>query len=116
MGRKSNIEIIVNEISEGFKGVIVDKYAPRDTQPTHLKIRISETYINVSPYREIVERASIGDSIIKPKNENYIYLIKPDGRKTRIFYTKISYETRKSKFFPEEWKDKWLESSAWDQK
>ncbi|MBV7270739.1 hypothetical protein [Winogradskyella luteola] len=114
--RKSNIELIIEKINEDYKGVVLDKFAPRDTKPTHLKIKTLDSQFNICPNKEVVKQATIGDSIIKIKDENYVYLIKNDGTKYRFFYTKISNETRNSKFFPKEWKNMWLESTKWDDK
>jgi hypothetical protein len=112
---RRNVTINVERIKESYKGVIVEKYSVRDTPPTHLKIKVAgDKYIKVIPYQKIVEQGHIGDSIIKPKNENFVYLIDSNGVANQIFYTKISYETRKSKHFPKDWKNKWMESSEWD--
>jgi hypothetical protein len=113
----NNVEIKIKEIKEGFSGVIQDKYAVRDTPPTHLKVEIGgNNYKSISPNQKFVRSAEIGDSIYKPDNSNYIFLIKKSGQSKRYFYTKLSYKTRNSKRFPEEWRDQWLESSEWDNK
>lgn len=111
---KGNLRLITKEIREGYKGVIIEKFSVRDTPPTHLKIETEKGIIKVSPNQTIVEKSKIGDSIIKPKNENFAYLVTTKGVKNKYFYTKLSYETRNSKYFPKEWKNRWMESSEWD--
>ena len=112
--RKNNIEILVQEIKSGFSGKITDKYAVRNTPPTHLKIKTENEILEISPNSEIVKIAEIGDSIIKPKNENWVYIKKSNGDRLKLFYTRISFETRKNENFPKKWKNRWLESSRWD--
>ncbi|WP_340067101.1 hypothetical protein [Ascidiimonas aurantiaca] len=112
---KGNIRLKVAEIREEYRGVIIEKFSVRNTPPTHLRIKVmGGEEIKISPNQEIVNRANKGDSIIKPKNENFVFLITPEGVRDKIFYTKLSYETRNSKYFPTEWKTKWMESSKWD--
>jgi|GEM_PF-2671988 len=115
MVEPNNTRIIVSQIKEEFKGVIVDKYSTRNTPPTHLRVLINnKENIQISPYESVVDYAEIGDSIIKIKNENIVYLKRENEVVKTFFYTKISYKTRRNKHFPKEWKDKWPESSEWD--
>lgn len=116
IGRENGVKLTIKKINEEYKGVVIDKYAVRDTPPTHLKIRVSDYDIDICPNKEITKEVIIGDSIIKPKNENIIYLIKPDGTRKQFYYIKLSFKTRNSDFFPKEWKNKWLESSEFDYK
>lgn len=111
---KSEVERKVEKIEQGFKGVVEKKYSVRDNYDSHLDIRMGDSLITISPYNAIVENAQIGDSIIKIKNENFITLLKKNGDEKQFFYTKLSYKTRRSRYFPKEWKDKWMESSNWD--
>lgn len=108
------VQIKINEIEKGYKGIITDKFAVRNTKPTHLKIKTETDYIEISPNQKIVELAEIGDSLIKPKNENIVFLKKSDGEVYESFYTKLSKKTRNNDRFPKEWKGKWMESSEWD--
>tara|TARA_R110002049_G_scaffold2052_5_gene14797 strand:- start:78 stop:497 length:420 start_codon:yes stop_codon:yes gene_type:complete len=110
----SGIQIKINEISSEYKGVVSDKFAVRNTNPTHLKIITKTDIIEITPYQKIVDLAEIGDSLIKPANQNIAYLKKQNGQMHEIFYTKLSLKTRNHKSFPKEWKEKWMESSAWD--
>lgn len=113
----NNVDIKVEEIKDGFAGIITDKYAVRDTPPTHLKVEINGSFNKtISPNRELVKYAEVGDSLFKPVNSNYIFHINKSGISKKFFFTKLSYETRKNSNFPEEWKGKWLESSEWDKK
>ena len=110
----SGIQIKIDEITLGFKGVISDKFSVRNTKPTHLKVKTENGFVEISPYQKIVDLAEIGDSLIKPKNQNFVYLKKRNGQVHEIFYTRLSLKTRNHKSFPQEWKDKWMESSEWD--
>jgi|TARA_R110000764_G_scaffold239818_1_gene340134 hypothetical protein len=104
----------IDEIATGYEGIISDKFSVRNTKPTHLKIQTAKGFIEISPYQKIVDSAEIGDSLIKPENQNFVYLKKRNGQVHEIFYTKLSLETRNHKSFPKEWKEKWMESSEWD--
>lgn len=110
----SGIQIKIDEISSEYKGVVSKKFSVRDTDPTHLKIITKTDIMEISPHNKIVHLAEIGDSLIKPANQNFVYLKKTDGQIHQIFYTRLSHETRNHKMFPIEWKEKWMESSAWD--
>lgn len=110
----TNVTIKVNEIKYSFAGKIIEKYAVRNTEPTHLKVLIkNDSIITISPNQDIVNNAAIGDSLYKPANENYVFLTS-NGNGKKFFYTKLSYETRNNKNFPLEWRNKWIDSSIWD--
>jgi len=110
----NNVSIKVNEIEYSFKGKIIEKFAVRNTEPTHLKVLIKyDSIITISPNLDLVDVAAVGDSLYKPANENYIFL-SSNGNVKKFFYTKLSYETRSNKNFPREWRNKWLDSSMWD--
>lgn len=111
---KGGVELKVSKIRQEYAGIIIDKYSVRDTPPTHIRIKTKDSLIEISVNRQIVKMSNLGDSIIKPKNENYVFIIAQDGRKNKFFYTKLSFETRNSKYFPKEWRKKWMESSEWD--
>lgn len=57
-----------------------------------------------------------GIYLIKPENENYVFLIDETNDTTKLYYVRISWNARDNFFFPKEWKSKWLESSEWDSK
>src|SRR5690606_10899620 len=97
---KGNVRIKVEEIREGYKGVVVKIFSVRDTPPTHLIIEATNGIVEVSPNQEIVKKVKLGDSIIKPKNENFVYIVTPNGGRTKLFSTRLSYETRNSEYFP----------------
>lgn len=63
---------------------------------------------------ELLNYIAVGDSIIKIRDENICYVKKPNGETKAFYYVRIPREKRNHWTFPEEWKDKWLESSAWD--
>ncbi|CAM4210330.1 hypothetical protein ZORO111903_07530 [Zobellia roscoffensis] len=111
----SGVQLKIDEIATGYEGTISEKFSVRNTKPTHLKIKTVTGFIEISPYQKIVDSAQIGDSLIKPEYQNFVYLKKGNGQVHKIFYTKLSLETRNHKSFPKEWKEKWMESSEWDQ-
>ncbi len=114
--KSSNIKLKIEKIKSEFHGKIIKIYATKKTSPTHLKVILSNgKIISISPNQQLITAANVGDYLVKPKNENRIYLIK-NKKKLTFFYTKISYETRNNDNFPIEWKNKWPESSEWDKK
>ena len=64
--------------------------------------------------QRIMNYINVGDSLIKIKDENICYVKKPNGEKKQFYYTRISMKDRSHWTFPKEWKNKWMESSAWD--
>lgn len=111
----NDVKITIDKIKDDFKGVVIKKYSTRDVPPTHLQILVDgKEKIDISPNGEIVDAANIGDSLIKIKNENWAFLKSEDDDVQKYFYTRISYKNRRSKLFPKEWRNKWLESSKWD--
>lgn len=113
---RSEVRHKIEMISNGYNGIIIKKYSVRKNLPTHLSIEVTDGEIlNVSPSDKLLDVSKIGDSIIKPQNENFVYLIKKNGIRVKIYYTRLSYDNRKSKYFPKEWRNKWIESSYWDE-
>ncbi|MFD0862586.1 hypothetical protein ACFQ1M_10265 [Sungkyunkwania multivorans] len=110
----SGVQMKIDEIATGYEGIIFDKFSVRKTKPTHLKIKTATGFFEISPYQKIVDSAEVGDSLIKPANQNFVYLKKRNGQVQEIFYTKLSMKTRNHRSFPKEWKKKWMESSEWD--
>jgi len=115
----NNVEVKVAEIQSNFEGIIMREFKVRDTdKPTHLEVKIDNgnKVVEISPNQAVIDYADVGDSIIKPRNENTVYIKKLNGQRMDFFYTKLSYDTRSHRKFPEEWKNKWLRSSEWDLK
>ncbi len=112
---KAELDITIKEVSIDFKGIVLDKYSTRNVPPTHLTIKTNNNNIlKISPDELVVDFASVGDSIIKVKSENLVYIKKSDSTISEFFYTRISMKDRIKSDFPTEWKHKWMESSAWD--
>ena len=105
----TNEKAIIEEIQKDLSGIIISKYSTRDTPPIFLKIKNKNTFFDISFSREIMTISSIGDSIYKLPNDNYVYIIKSNGKIYKECFQKITNETRSSRLFPKEWKDKWLE-------
>lgn len=111
----NQVKFVVRDIHMDFKGVVIKKYSVRKgVEPTYLKVKTESNEIDIIPSYEIVDFANVGDSIVKLKDENICYVIKRIGGKRKFFYTDISMEQRNNNKFPKEWKNKWMESSAWD--
>lgn len=109
--------LIKRDIKESFKAIVVDIYNPREwiKQPNYVKIRTkNKKHLDVYLTNELLNYISIGDSLIKIKDENICYVKKPNGEQKQFYYTRISMKARSHWTFPKEWKDKWMESSAWD--
>lgn len=109
--------LIKEYITEEYRGVVEEKYNPREWMKvvTHVKIKDQkDKIISRSISSEAMDYIEVGDSLIKIKDENLIHVVKQDGERTSFYYKRISMKTRNHWTFPEEWRDKWLESSAWD--
>lgn len=112
-----DLQMTVDEINSEFSGVVIQKYSLRKTRPTCLRLQtIKNKTIEICPDDQVVEYAQTGDSIIKLKGENVVYVIDKNGRKTELFYVRISNKDRENKNFPEHWRDKWMDSSVWDKR
>lgn len=109
---------LVKLIQSEFEGDIVETYhTPRSFV---FKIKdvggdtITESSSILNPdFYSLIDSSSY---IIKPKNENYVFLVNDSNDTTRLYYANISWDARDNYFFPQEWKSKWLESSEWDSK
>lgn len=111
----TGVKFVIRDIHIGFTGTITDKYTVRKgVEPTHLKIKTEKGEIEINPSYYIVDYASIGDSIIKPKDDNVCYIIKPNGVRKQFFYTGITKKQREDSKFPEEWKNKWMKSDDFE--
>ena len=112
LSSSNQVKFVVRDIQMEFKGVIVDKYTVREgVYPTFLKVSANEKNLDINPSFQILHFADVGDSIIKIKDENICYVIKKNGMSKKFFYVSISRSQRDDKNFPEQWKDKWMEST-----
>ena len=108
---------LIKNIKDEYKAIIIETYNPREwmIEPTFVRMRknnnIEESF---APGNEIMNYISVGDSLIKIKDENICYVKKPNGEKKKFYYIRISMRDRSQWTFPKEWKNKWMESSAWD--
>ena len=103
--------LIMKEIEKEFSGIIIDKYSPREnTLPMVLKIKNQNTVHDILFSKGVMNISSIGDSIYKQSNDNYVYIIKSNGKIYKKCFQKITNERRNSKLFPKEWKNKWLDT------
>ena len=109
--------LIKREVKDGYSAVLVEKYNRRKNMDvmTSVKIRRDNSMIEGFPMRsEIMNYSSIGDSIIKVKDENRCYVKKKNGESRSFYYVRITMEVRNHWTFPKEWRNKWMESSKWD--
>ncbi len=102
---------LIENIRNPINGVVIDTISYRkNLRSTHLIINTGDTIFPTNI--DIMNNIIIGDSIYKLRDDNYIYLVNVNTNTTRKFwYKKIPMKYRKDSEFPEEWKDKWLESS-----
>jgi len=115
--QKREVERTLSIIKSNYIGVVVDKYSPygADLEPTFMKIRTLEgLLIKMAPQDKVIDKVKIGDTIIKPMNENIVYIVDKNNDRTEHFYVRISKKKRLHKNFPIEWKKKWMESSRYD--
>lgn len=112
----NDVKNTVAKIQSNYKGLIVRKYKVRNTDnPTHLEIKIeNDKNLEIIVNQAVIGYAAVGDSIIKPQNENIVYIKKPSGEMRDFFYVRLTNKTRSHPKFPIEWKNKWLRSSEWD--
>ncbi|MDM1522606.1 hypothetical protein OBK20_03185 [Empedobacter falsenii] len=108
----TNRKAVIKEIQKDFSGIIMEKYSPRDTPPIFLKIKNQNTILDISFSRGVMNISSIGDSIYKLPNDNYVYIVKPNGKVYKECFQRIRKETRDNKQFPLEWKNKWLDTAS----
>lgn len=102
---------VIKAIQKDFSGIIIDKYSPRDTPPIFLKIKNQNSIFDISFPRGVMNISSIGDSIYKLPNDNYVYIVKQDGKIYKECFQKITTDNRNSKLFPKEWKNKWIDTT-----
>lgn len=108
---------LIKNIKDEYKAIIIEIYNPREwmKEPTFVRMRkINNTVESLAPGTDIMNYINVGDSLIKIKDENICYVKKPNGEKKQFYYTRISMKDRSHWTFPKEWKNKWMESSAWD--
>lgn len=107
VGRRT--DLYINEIKNGYTGVVVDKAMQRTTI---LKIKTDsgeDIKAGILCY-ELIDSVEVGDRIEKVANENYVLLKKKSGV-LKLPYLYISEKIRADKRWPKEWKDKWPEST-----
>jgi hypothetical protein len=99
-------QFYVSEIKKGYTGVITDKYIKKFP---HLTIKTSNNEtLDVAPASmDLYANSSVGDSIEKIPDDDYIILNK-SGKKMKLLFFYIPNDTRADRRWPKEWKDKWL--------
>jgi hypothetical protein len=106
MNRARSPKWAIKDILRGYKGVISNIYYKKCfhfeiVNDKNEKLDITD---NNGPFSKIAE---IGDTLYKKPEENYVYLLKKDGKiymGTAVF---IEPYYRNSSEWPEEWKKKW---------
>ena len=76
--------VIEEEIREGYKGVITDIYAPRNTPPTHIRINTQSGIKSISVTPESIQILQVGDSIIKEPGSKYFITKKINGETLKL--------------------------------
>ena len=108
--------LIKRFIADEYEAIVTGKFNPKKwaDKPTQVKIKTTNTIKGIPIPSEIMDYIEVGDSLIKIKDENLVYVVKPSGERKSFYYKRISMKTRNHWTFPKEWRDKWMESSAWD--
>ncbi len=102
-------DIDIDKIRRGYSGIITNKSVKRTTI---LTIKTDEgKVIEVAILcNELKDSAEVGDRIEKIPNENYVMLRKKN-RVLKLPYMYISRKLRTDRRWPQEWKEKWPEST-----
>lgn len=108
----SAVKMSVEKIHMSFSGTIIDKYSPRNTDPTHMVVKLDTGNITITPTSNLLSESQIGDSIVKVAHENIAYLIDSMGNRKKYFYILLSEKTRQHRDFPDKWRDKWQEATV----
>lgn len=112
LSHRSELNRVIDEIESSFKGIAIDKFSYRENDlPTHLKIKSNDSIFEITPFPPTIRKAELGDSVIKPRDENYVILKRNDSIIFNHYYKRISNEIRNDSDFPKKWRKKWLESS-----
>ncbi len=113
---ESSFKRLINNIETEYTGIIIETYSTRnDNLHTHYRVLTGIDTLSICPGNsEIMNNIEVGDSILKKTNDNMVYIYKNREDIRKFYYMKIPMEYRKDSRFPEEWKDKWMESSDWD--
>ncbi len=109
--------LIKRDIKDNYRAIVIDKFNPKEWSDIMTQVRLknaNKTINEIVLRSEIIDYISVGDSLIKIKDENVCYVKKPNGDIKEFYYIRIPLENRNHWTFPKEWKNKWMESSAWD--
>lgn len=109
--------LIKEYITDEYEAIVIEKYNRRKSMDVMTSVRLkkqNKQIFGIPMRSQIMDYIEVGDSLIKIKDENLIYVVKPDGERTSFYYKRISMKTRNHWTFPKEWRDKWMESSARD--
>lgn len=111
-------DYIIKNIKDGYKSLIIETYNSRAwiKEPSHIKVKVNnDVEKNIALGSKIImDNITVGDSLIKIENENIFLLKKTNGETKEFYYVRIPKKNRSHWTFPKEWKNKWMESSAWD--
>jgi len=109
---------LVKSIHDEYNGIIVDTFSTNRSFIFKVLINTKDTVVISSSTltNEFYNSIGINKFIIKSKNENFVFIGNTEKDMTKVFYEKISHSDRENLFFPKEWKEKWIESSKWEQK
>ena len=112
MSDKSNLDYLIKYINKPLNGIVTDTISYRENMKASFIVLDSRDTIYINN-NDIIENISIGDSLYKFKEDNYLYCIKENTKDTLTFwFVKIPNKYRQHELFPEKWKDKWIESST----
>jgi len=95
---KNRQQLIRNNISKEYKGIVTNKKSPnRKGAKTHFELLTNQNEkILISPIQSTLNQINIGDSIYKLKNENFI-IVYDSVKSERMEYIYLS-DKMKSEF------------------
>lgn len=109
--------LIKRDIKDNYRAIVIDKFNPKEWSDIMTQVRLknaNKTINEIVLRSEIIDYISVGDSLIKIKDENVCYVKKRNGDIKEFYYIRIPLKNRNHWTFPKEWKNKWMESSTWD--
>jgi hypothetical protein len=103
---------LVNEIKRSYKGFISNIYYQRGY---HIVINTGVEEIDMTSFTyAFMCTVDKGDGIYKAANENYVTLIKSDSSLIKSSYLYINPSVRNDWRWPDEWENKWKDSSFYE--
>ena len=108
---ESSFNRLVEDIRQERKGIVTSTFSPRQNmKPTHFVINNIDTIVPTNSL--VMERLYKGDKVVKNSSDNIIKIFKSDTLFRRTWMYKIPMKYREDVRFPNDWKNKWMESTV----